>query len=311
MNNVNLKELLGPIWSLYEKENVYEIIVNSADEVSIHHGNEEWLTQGPFQSKIDFTQLIARLKKYYQLSEEQSHLHQYLNEHTVVSLTLPPLSLSEGYLVITKLPRTALSLDDYLDLGAVDQESHTLLKSILASKQGILCSGPSGSGKTTLFNTLLNELPAEERIVSIEVTPSLLVKRKSICRLTPRNSKHESVEEVLNAAANMRGDYFALNELGGVWVAPYLELVRDNGKGLALIHGQNPHESLNRLINQTVLSSNGLSLKEASFLVAATFKYLVFQECVNPAARAITSIHECVFSNEEVTLRPIYQRQKV
>jgi pilus assembly protein CpaF len=68
-------------------------------------------------------------------------------------------------------------LDKLLEIGAMDNETLSLLKDILHSRLNLVLIGPTNSGKTMLMKALLAELPNEERLITIEGRRELMLHR--------------------------------------------------------------------------------------------------------------------------------------
>src|SRR3984957_10548453 len=61
-----------------------------------------------------------------------------------------------------------LSLGDLERLGTVDEFLHSFLAAVVRSRKNIVVGGAMNAGKTTLIRALAAEIPARERIVTIE-----------------------------------------------------------------------------------------------------------------------------------------------
>jgi type IV secretion system protein VirB11 len=98
-----------------------------------------------------------------------------------------------------------------------DGEIGAFLRGAVKAKQNILISGATGSGKTTLSKALIREIGADERIITIEDTPELVVPQAN--RVSLRYSKdgqglaNVGAKELLEASLRMRPDRILLQEL--------------------------------------------------------------------------------------------------
>ncbi len=61
-----------------------------------------------------------------------------------------------------------LSLGDLDELGTLDEYLASLLAAAVRARKNIVVAGAMNSGKTTLLRALAAEIPARERIVTIE-----------------------------------------------------------------------------------------------------------------------------------------------
>jgi type IV secretion system protein VirB11 len=106
----------------------------------------------------------------------------------------------------------------------------------VASRQNILVSGPTGSGKTTWTKALIREIPAHERLVTIEDAQELVLDRhpnhvrlyyskddQGQARVTPK--------QLLESCLRMRPDRILLAELRAEEAFDYLRNVNSGHPG--------------------------------------------------------------------------------
>jgi type IV secretion system protein VirB11 len=93
------------------------------------------------------------------------------------------------------------------------------------AKKTIAATGSTGSGKTSLLRRLMQEIPGEERLVTIEDTdefgPLPLRNRVSMFY----GSANVSAENAVEASLRMRPDRVAMQELRGAEAFAYLRLL--------------------------------------------------------------------------------------
>lgn len=304
-----LKLVMGPLWKLYSQETSWEILIDSFDDVYCFT-NDGVVSEKAFKSDKDLHLFISRLLKYSKkkISPDEFAYFFQLDDFTRVSIILPPLAVKGPSVVITKIPKKQISLDDLIKFKALDQEGKKILENILNSNKGFLIAGNMGSGKTTLLNTLVNALPQPQRVVTLERIPSLVVNRSKVCRLQSQTQKALEMIELVGVAEHMRADYIVLSECVGPEVGPFIEMVRSNCIGVALTTGENIFDVIKRLTTKTVLSSDGFSLEEANYALAQAFGYVIFQEKREDGKRIISSISETSYNNGELKLKVIYKR---
>lgn len=305
----SLEIVMGPLWKLYSAETSREIFIDSYDDVYCFT-NDGVISDAPFKTSKDLDLFISRLLKHSkkEISPEGFSCFFQLDDLTRVSLVLPPIAIKGPSLVITKIPKKQISLDDLVTYKALDLEGKKRLEDILNSNKGFVVAGNMGSGKTTLLNTLVNSLPAPKRVVTLERIPSLIINRSKVCRLQSQTQKAIEMVELVGVAEQMRADYVVLSECVGPEVGPFIEMVRSNCAGIALTTGENVFDSIKRLITKTVLSSDGFSLEEASYALAQAFGYVIFQEKREDGKRVVSSISETNYSDGEIVLKVIYKR---
>src|SRR5579864_7175628 len=107
------------------------------------------------------------------------------------------------------------------------QQYEAFMRLAVASRKNILVSGPTGSGKTTWTKALIREIPAEERLITIEDARELVLDRhpnhvrlfyskddQGLARVTPK--------QLLESCLRMKPDRILLAELRAEEAFDYL-----------------------------------------------------------------------------------------
>ena len=84
------------------------------------------------------------------------------------------------------------------------------------ARKNILISGATGSGKTTLSKALIGEIPADERLISIEDTPEFFLTHPNCVSLKyskDAGGKKVGPQQLLESCLRMRPDRILLQEL--------------------------------------------------------------------------------------------------
>ncbi len=304
--SMDLKSVLGPLWKLYNDPKCWEIIIDSFESVYTVYQNE-FVHQKVFKNQKELSDLITRLLKFGHKDQLKNEYSFYipLDEFSRVVLVLPPLSINGANLVFTKLPQKNVSLNDLKDWGVITTSGLEKIQSILKSGQGFIVAGNMGSGKTTLLNTLINELPQNNRVVTLERFANLVLKRPVLTRLQTQSQTTDEMIELIRLVDMLRADYTVLADLVGPELGSFLEMLRSNSTGIMLTTGISPQDTLQRLITKAVISSEGFNIEEANYALSQCFKYLIFQEKRSDGKRVISSICELNFEKGEIKFKNI------
>ncbi|MFP5387532.1 MAG: ATPase, T2SS/T4P/T4SS family [Bacteriovoracia bacterium] len=309
MNATSLKTALGPLYNLYKDEKIYAICVDAYNEVYYYQGKgESKLLDKAFKSESGLKlQVNKMLKMVDKDSLNKDNIFFNLNDFTSVHVVFPPVSARGISITITKLPQRILSLDDLVKFKAIREDGKAIIEKLISEGKGILVAGNAGSGKTTLLNMIIASIPQPQKVVTLEKYPDLIIKRQRVARLQTKSQKNEELVELVEMAERMYPDYVILSNCEGPEVMPFLELVRNNYSGIALITGENPLDALKRLETKAVISSEGLSLEDCRYAISQAFPYLVFQERMEDGSRVLTSINEVKYENGELKLKNLYK----
>lgn len=124
----------------------------------------------------------------------------------------------------------------------------------VTSRCNILVSGPTGSGKTTYTKALIREIPADERLISIEDAQELVLDRhpnhvrlfyskddQGLARVTPK--------QLLESCLRMKPDRILLAELRGEEAFDYLRNVNSGHPGsITSIHAASAELAFEQLV---------------------------------------------------------------
>ncbi len=95
-----------------------------------------------------------------------------------VAICVPPAS-PEVAITVRRFGGRTFSAQDLIRQGALPETVFSSAQDVLRRRRNILVSGGTGSGKTTLLNALVELLPRDERIVTIEDTLELRIERSN------------------------------------------------------------------------------------------------------------------------------------
>ena len=153
-------------------------------------------------------------------------------------------------ITIRRFGKRSYSPEDLVRFGSLPQEVLDEARAALLERRNILVSGGTGSGKTTLLNALVELLPADDRIVSIEDTLELRTDRKNCVRFEARGIDGASVtiRDLVKHALRHRPDHIVVGEVRGGEAADLLQALNTgHGGSLTTIHANNAESALSRL----------------------------------------------------------------
>ena len=143
----------------------------------------------------------------------------------------------------------------------VTAELAAVLREAVQRGDNILISGGTGTGKTTLVNILADSIPDEERILVIEDTAELAIRKPHVVSAEAQLDTHKSAiitfDDLLKAILRHRPDRIIVGEVRGGEARTLLDALNTGHRGmLATIHANSANGALQRLAN---LSIRGLS----------------------------------------------------
>ncbi|MEM8724840.1 MAG: P-type DNA transfer ATPase VirB11 [Pseudomonadota bacterium] len=270
-----LDSFLAPLAAVLEREDVTDIWINRPGEVwieSIGGGIER-----SAEPALD-EQLLGRLARQIAahssqgVSRAQPLLAATLPDGSRVQIAAPPATRAGHIFAIRRHVSADLSLSDWEDAGAfggaetstgdivsqrqfrslIGREAAGHLREAVLNRRNILVSGGTSTGKTTFLNSLLAEIPAEERLILIEDTAELQLRHENAVGLIAARGElseaEVSAEDLLIAALRMRPDRIILGELRGVEAFTFLRAVNTGHPGsMTTVHADTPQRAIEQL----------------------------------------------------------------
>ncbi len=207
---------------------------------------------------------------------------------------LPPVAVDGTCVAIRRFGARRCGLPDF----NVSAPAAELLRWMVQAGWNLLLSGGTGAGKTTLLNVLAGEVPAEERIVTIEETAELSLGQPHVVRLEARPANAEGagavpVRALVRAALRLRPDRLVVGEVRGEEAFDLLQALNTGHRGsLCTIHANGPAEALARLESLVLLAGVGLPLDAIRAQIRASIDAVVHVARTPDGPRRVVSIAE-------------------
>ena len=270
-----LDSFLAPLAPMLARKDVTDIWINRPGEVWIEAlgGGIERIVERRLDEK-----LLERLAKQIAahssqgISRAQPLLAATLPDGSRVQVVSPPATRGGHAFAIRKHVSANLSLSQWEEADAfadsqggqavmeserrfrtiAGRDAAELLRDAVRDRRNILISGGTSSGKTTFLNSLLAEVPPEERLILIEDTAELhLAHENAVGLIAARGELSESqmsAEDLLIAALRMRPDRIILGELRGIEAFTFLRAVNTGHPGsMTTIHADTPQRAIEQL----------------------------------------------------------------
>jgi pilus assembly protein CpaF len=188
------------------------------------------------------------------ISEAKPILDARLPDGSRVAAVIPPCSQGGITFTIRKFTARHFSMHDLVELGTVDRELARLLQEKVSQRQNILISGGTSTGKTTLLNTLCDFFPDEERIVVIEDTVEIHIRKSNLVRFEARHGRNSpaaiTIRDLLRASLRHRPDRIIVGEIRGGEAFDFLQVLNVGHSGtLSTIHANSAYHAIARFVS--------------------------------------------------------------
>ncbi|MFP3756329.1 ATPase, T2SS/T4P/T4SS family [Cupriavidus sp. SIMBA_020] len=294
-------ESLAPIRGFMDAPDVAEVMINRYDNV--------WVERRGVMTRLDvmiepakLEGAIRSLASSVQKSAVRGTSQGIINaghKGLRIAAVMQPTAIGGHALSIRRHQERNLSLSDYVKAGAfsakharhVDTdrpifagpvEDELLLEALtqlVRQRKNILVAGGTSSGKTTLLNALVEVIPDDERVLTIEDTMELKPRVPNVVRLLSNNDKGVSTQQLVALSLRFRPDRILVGEVRGGEAYDMLQAFNTgHDGGMGSLHAPNARAALSRLESMALLgipSGSGWKVEDMRKLVADCIHYVI------------------------------------
>ena len=244
-----LRPFLPGLENILDDPDVSEIMINGPGNVWVEIRGE--INQHPAPELDDTALRRAAIQIARPLGLDpatEAILDARLDDGSRVAICVPPAAPHVA-ITIRRFGNRAFSAQELVDRGTMPSHVHDAARGQLQSRGNVLVSGGTGSGKTTLLNALIELLPKDNRIVTIEDTLELRIDRQNCVRFEARGLEGgATIRDLVKHALRHRPDHIVVGEVRGGEAADLLQALNTgHGGSLTTIHANNAESALSRL----------------------------------------------------------------
>lgn len=285
------------IWRPYfEIDGITEISVNKPKEVILEIKGEFDIRQDDritAEFLMDFCKALASYRNLH-FTLNVPHLSCSIpNTNIRVQAQHPSISVSNELALSMRVPSktifpiTAFKLNDNLGFDYED------IKQFIIQRKNILVSGGTGTGKTSFLNALLEFLPPNDRIVSIEDSPELRIKNHNKVQLLVAKNDQTAYtyKDGLNNAMRLRPDRIFVGEIDTRNTLLFLRLSNTGHEGMvSSIHANGVKEAIHAITLNAKFEGSSIEVKTLVEYFASAMDYVIQIKRNREKGRIIHSI---------------------
>jgi pilus assembly protein CpaF len=301
-NTAQLEINFGPLQELINDDAIGHIMINGADQVYIERRGKLHKAEVSFRDNEHVIELInsllASVNPSVQVSPDRPCADMRFPDGTRMQAFISPVAVSGPSLTIRKGPRHALTLDNLLTFGTLNDDMADFLQACVKARLNIVVAGGVGSGKTTLLNILASTIPVEERIVTVEEEAEFHLRQEHVLTLESRPPDMEgkgkvSVKDLLRMVPRARPDRVLIGDLSGSEVMDVLRLMDKGYDGtMTAIHSNSPQEALERIEMMVKMNEPNLPVSYLRSLIGSAVDLVVQQNRLEDGSRKVVRITE-------------------
>jgi pilus assembly protein CpaF len=275
---------LKPIADLLASESISEIMVNPDGSVWVEEsGQIRSMRDIRFEDRallIGLEVIANRFGK--KLDRDSPIMNLRLPDGSRLAATIPPIVHPHPLMTIRRFISRNFTMRDLIERGMLTEEQAGILVEAVRRGDNILISGGTSTGKTTLLNVLADAIPEQERILIIEDTAELHIRKPHVVQQEAQTDTHRkpiTFDDLLKAALRHRPDRIILGEIRGTEARTLLDSMNTGHRGaLATIHASSAQGALLRLRALLVRGAASIAAAEADEEIHSSIHLVVHIE---------------------------------
>lgn len=287
---------VGRLQPLLDDRDVENIDINGHDNVFVQYSDGREARMPPVaESDDELVELVQILGAYSGLSSRP-----FDAANPQLDIRLPDGSRMSAVMDVCARPsisirRARLSrvhLDDMVRFGSMTNEVAAFLSAAVAARKNIMIAGATNAGKTTLLRALANEIPAHERLITVERALELGLGEfadlhPNVVSFEERLPNSEGNGAITMAALvrrslRMNPSRVIVGEVLGDEIVTMLNAMSQGNDGsLSTIHANSSIEVFNRISTYAIQSTERLPVEATMMLIAGAIDFVVFVQKQN------------------------------
>ncbi|TCI99437.1 ATPase, T2SS/T4P/T4SS family [Aeromicrobium sp. IC_218] len=318
---------VGRLQPLLEDPEVENVDINGCDHVFVQYGDGREERHPPVaESDEELVELIQVLAAHTGLSSRP-----FDSANPQLDLRLPDGSRLSAVMNVCARPSVSIRkarlgrvfLDELIANGTVSPDVGSFLKAAVAARKNIMIAGATNAGKTTMLRALANEIPAQERIITVERALELGLGEHAdlhpnVVSFEERLPNSEglggvSMAELVRRSLRMNPSRVIVGEVLGDEIVTMLNAMSQGNDGsLSTIHANSSLEVFNRIGTYAIQSRERLPLEATTMLISGALDFVVFLRKHNDhatgggQARVVESIREVVGHDQQVLSSEVF-----
>ena len=277
----------GPLQRYLEDPTVEEIWINQPGRVFVaRHGRSELTTIVLTHDEV--RDLVERMLKPSgrRLDLSSPFVDALLPDGSRLHAVIPDITREHLSLNIRKFVVAANGLEDLVALGTVTAHAARFLEAAVAAGLNIIVAGGTQAGKTTLLNTLINSIPARERVISCEEVFEIRPNLPDVVAMQTRQPNLEGHGEIrlrrlVKEALRMRPSRIIVGEVRQEESLDLLIALNSGLPGMCSVHANSAREAVIKLCTLPLLAGENVTSQFVVPTVASCID-LVVQIGVEP-----------------------------
>lgn len=312
----SLRRELEILQDIADNPAVTEIMVNGCENIFIEKNGHVSRAAVAFESTKELEAVIQRLaaKVGREMNELNPIVDARLADGSRINAVNKNIAVNGPILTIRKFNASDMTMQDLIAQNDITPDAADLLKKLVECGYNMFVSGGTSSGKTTFLNILSDFIPPHERVIVIEDSAELAIrKHENLVRLEAKNANAQgkgavTIRDLIKTSLRMRPDRIIVGEVRGGEVVDMLAAMSTGHDGsLSTGHANSPEGMLGRL-ETMFLSVSNFPMEAVRSQIAEAIDIFVHLTRTGEGKRRVTEITEVAgYENGRIQLNPMYR----
>ncbi|ASY36996.1 MULTISPECIES: CpaF family protein [unclassified Streptomyces] len=284
----------GRLQSLLDEDGVEDVMVKGTTAWVEYYDRPRRTVEGIADSNDEIVTWVNRM------SRQSGHGERQLTQATPMvgfrlgdgSRVTASLLTGVPSLVIRKHRIQDHGIEQLIQWGTLNPLLARFLTACVHARRNVIVVGDMGSGKTTLLRALGREIPADERLVTLESDRELYLDAPGDGRgpltfgFEARQSNGEraagdraagevTIDDMFPTALRYNASRVIVGEVRSTEIVPMLQAMSAGGSGsMCTLHARTPHTSISRLVQ--LCTEAGMSTDASNNLIASAIDLVVY-----------------------------------
>ena len=281
---IRVKEELfgyGPLCPVMEKKDIFDIMIQGPQSIFYEDKTGMQKLDDCFFTDHSFKNFCERISKKSQLliNKKDPFANGRLGDFRV-HIIVPPIA-NQTTITLRKHRTQVRPFDQLEREGFISSAQRLWFNELLNDQLNFLVIGPTGSGKTTFLNSLIHEIPSNQRLVIMEDTDEIQVENPLASKLLSRELCPSSLtpvdlSDLVKQSLRMRPDRLVVGEVRGPEAKDLLQALTTGHSGsMGTLHAQSAKQALLRLEMLVQMGAPQWSLHSIRQLIQMSLDYLI------------------------------------
>jgi pilus assembly protein CpaF len=210
-------------------------------------------------------------------------------------VAIPEITPEFWSINIRKHTASKKSLTALSDSGLLSSEMAAFLIGAVGAGLNILISGGTQAGKTTLLNALASEIPASDRVITIEEVFELTPRLPDLVQMQTRGPTLQgdgaiSLRRLIKESLRMRPNRIIIGEVREAEALDLLIALNSGLPGMGTIHANSAKDALIKLETLPLLAGENISHSFIVPTIAAAIDLVIQVKIDSSGSRRVTEV---------------------